>query len=271
MALPCVMIGSLGVSKLIVGGNPLSGISHQSGDADGQMLDYFTVARIKEVLGECERRGINTLLARCDNFIARVIHEYRREGGKMQWIAQSAPERKSLLDNARMAAARGVDAFYVQGAHADEVGRTWTWQEFAEAIRVIRGLGMPAGAGSHTPTFHARRLERGIDLDFACQSLYNITGRTGKIEQHVDLQELFVEEDRIAALEAIAKIPEPVIAYKVLAAGRCDPRKSFQQLAAYLKPKDAVVVGIYNERQANMVAEDVRLAEEYLGGREIDG
>jgi hypothetical protein len=32
-----------------------------------------------------------------------------------------------------------------------------------------------------------------------------------------------------------------------------------------------VVVGIYNERQANMVAEDVRLAEEYLGGREIDG
>jgi hypothetical protein len=265
--LPSIKIGSLTVSRLLVGGNPFSGISHQSPEADERMLDYYTVAKIKEVLAECERGGINAWLARGDNFVARVIREYRREGGHMHWVVQSAPERKSLADNARMAQARGADAFFVQGEQANQVGQTWSWEEFAAAIRLIRELGMAAGAASHSPRFHAERLERGITLDFACQSLYHVTGRQGRIEQHVGSQESFLDEDRVVALEAIAKIPEPVIAYKVLGAGRYDPRAAFQELARYLQPKDAVVVGIYNEGRPDMVAEDVRLAEQYLGSR----
>jgi hypothetical protein len=264
--LPRVKIGSLSVTKLLVGGNPFCGISHRSPEADERMLDYYTVAKIKEVLAECERRGINGWLARGDNFVARVIREHRREGGTIRWIVQSAPERKSLPDNIRMAKARGADAFFVQGEHANQVGHTWTWEEFAEAIRLIRELGMAAGAASHSPRFHAERLERGITLDFACQSLYHVTGRQGRIEQHVAAQESFLDEDRVVALEAIAKIPEPVIAYKVLGAGRYDPRAAFRELARYLQPKDAVVVGIYNEGRPDMVAEDVKLAEENLCG-----
>ncbi|MGA2067042.1 MAG: hypothetical protein ABSG86_18835 [Thermoguttaceae bacterium] len=264
--LPCVKIGSLGVSKLLVGGNPTCGISHQSPEADERMLDYYTVAKIKEVLAECERRGINTWFSRGDNFVARVVREYRREGGTIQWIVQSAPERKSLPDNIRMAKARGADAFYIQGEHANQAGKTWTWEEFADAIRLIRDLGMPAGAASHCPRFHAERLQRGVTLDFACQSLYHVTGRQGRTHEHVAAQELFVDEDRTVALEAIAKIPEPVIAYKVLGAGRYDPRAAFRQLARYLQPKDVVAIGIYNEGRPDMIAEDVNLAEEYLCG-----
>ena len=262
--LPQIKLGNLSVSKLIVGGNPFSGISHQDSQADAKMLDYFTVERIKAVLAECERFGITTWLARADNFITRVLREYRNGGGRMTWIAQSAPERKSLADNVRMAKARGADAFYIQGAHTNEIPTTWTWAEFTDAIKLIHDEGLAAGAGSHSPTFHAERLDRGIGLDFACQCLYRLAGRMGNIHAHVDQNERFVEEDRAVALEAITKIPEPVIAYKILGAGRCDPRAAYREVGRYLKPKDSVCVGIYNEHKPDMVAENVRLTLEFL-------
>ena len=99
MALPRIRIGSLEVSKLIVGGNPFSGISHQSVERNDEMADYYTTAKIKETLADCERCGINTFIGRADNHIARLIREYRNEGGAIQWIAQSAPERKDIVHN----------------------------------------------------------------------------------------------------------------------------------------------------------------------------
>jgi hypothetical protein len=263
-ALPFIKIGSLSVSRLIVGGNPFSGISHQDGQADAKMVDYYTVERIKAVLAECERAGINCWIARADNFISRVLREYRNGGGRILWIAQSAPERKSLLDNIQMARARGADGFFVQGAHTNEIPATWTWAEFADAVKLIRDLGMPAGAASHSPTFHAERLGRGISLDFACQCLYRLAGRMGNIHAHIDQNERFVAEDRAVALDAITKIPEPVIAYKIMGAGRCQPREAFREVGQFLKPKDGACVGIYNEHKPDMVAENVRLALEFF-------
>ncbi len=264
MSMAYVKIGSLSVSRFIVGGNPFSGISHQSGEADAKMADYYTVDRIKKTLAECERNGVTTFIGRADNHIARMLREYWNEGGKIQWIAQSAPERKSLADNIRMAKSRGASAVFVQGGHTHEIGKTWTWDEFADAIKLIRDLGLPAGAAAHYPEFHRERLDRGIDLDFACQSLYRVEGRKGRIHEHVEKNELFVHEDRVPALEMIAKMPEPVIAYKVLGAGRMGVRESMEQLAQYLRPTDAVLIGVYTEGRPDMVAQTARLVAELL-------
>ncbi|MCG3181014.1 MAG: hypothetical protein BIFFINMI_03381 [Phycisphaerae bacterium] len=264
MSMPQISIASLKVSKLIIGGNPFSGISHQSNERDAEMLDYYTADRIKRTLAECERCGINTFIGRADNHVARVLREYWNEGGKIQWIAQSAPERKSLLDNIRMAHKRGASAFFVQGGHTHEICRTWTWEEFAEAIDLIRDLGLPAGAAAHYPEFHAERLRRGIALDFACQCLYRVEGRKGRIHEHVETNELFVHEDRTAALEQIAAMPEPAIAYKVLGGGRMPPRQAFEEVRRYLGPKDAILMGMFTKDRPDMVAENVRLVEEFF-------
>lgn len=262
MALPQVQFGSLSVSKLIIGGNPFSGISHQNGDRDAEMTDYYTTAKIKETLAECERSGITTFIGRADNHIGRMLREHWNEGGKIKWIAQSAPERKSLTDNIRQAARRGASAIFIQGAHTHEIGTSWTWDEFADAVKVIRDLGLPAGAAAHYPEWHRERLDRGIDLDFACQSLYRVQGRKGKIDEHVAEQEMFVHEDRIPALEMIRQMPEPTVAYKILGAGRKDVRESFAELAQYLAPKDAVLLGMFTKDCPTMVADNARLAEE---------
>ncbi|MGQ9454715.1 MAG: hypothetical protein ACUVRS_06220 [Armatimonadota bacterium] len=91
-----VRIGNLEVSRFILGGNPFSGFSHQSAELDRAMLHYFTVERIKRVLRQAESLGINTLVARADNHIVRLLMEYWDEGGRIRWIAQTAPEMLSI-------------------------------------------------------------------------------------------------------------------------------------------------------------------------------
>jgi hypothetical protein len=87
-----VSIGALEVSRFIIGSNPMSGFSHQSGEMDARMRHYFTTQQIKRLLGDAEALGINTVIARADHHVMRLLMEYWDEGGKMQWIAQTCPE-----------------------------------------------------------------------------------------------------------------------------------------------------------------------------------
>jgi hypothetical protein len=84
---PQVKLGPHAVSRLIVGGNPVSANSHLSSKMSREMLDYFTAASVKKLLSECEQAGINTWQSRGDRHIMRLLHEYRLDGGRIQWIA----------------------------------------------------------------------------------------------------------------------------------------------------------------------------------------
>ena len=95
MALTNITLGSLPISRLILGGNPFSGFSHQTPAKDREMVAYFTTTRIKETLRQAESLGINTLLARTDRHIMRTLQEYWNEGGRIQWIAQTADQELS--------------------------------------------------------------------------------------------------------------------------------------------------------------------------------
>ena len=59
-AMPQVPFGRHRISRLIVGGNPVSGNSHVSAALSREMADYFTAANVKKMLRECEEAGINT-------------------------------------------------------------------------------------------------------------------------------------------------------------------------------------------------------------------
>ena len=89
--LPQIHLGDMQVSRLIAGSNPISGFSHAGSERSRQMLEYFTVDCIKAHFHACETQGITGLVARADRFIMRVLAEYWREGGHIQWIAQTAP------------------------------------------------------------------------------------------------------------------------------------------------------------------------------------
>ena len=77
------------VSKLILGDNPITGHSYIKEYVPGkEMIEYYTTARVIELLFHAEELGIKTMLPLSNAYILRVLGEYKRAGGKMNFIFQ---------------------------------------------------------------------------------------------------------------------------------------------------------------------------------------
>jgi len=270
MKLPTVELCGLQVSRLVVGGNPFSGVGHQDPSLDEELKDYYTAERIKEVLFQCEEAGINTAVLRADNHIMRLLREYWNEGGRIQWIAQTAPERASVAHNIRQAHGAGASAIYIHGGVADTLQEQGRLAELSEPLALIHRLGLPAGLAGHHPETHLDAQAMGLELDFHMVCFYNITGRRGQIDV-ADSDAHYRPEDRQRAAKLLAQLHRPCGAYKVLAAGRNDPREAIPFAARHLKPTDFIAVGFFPKHRPNEVRDDVEILCEALASQANTG
>ena len=261
MSLPIVKLGSSDITRLIVGGNPFSGFSHQTPAKSKEMVDYYTMERVLAVLDDCQEAGINAFLGRADNFITRVLNEHWNGGGSLQWIAQTASERADVPANIRMIAAlrpmqcvRAI-AIYHHGSRTDQLFRQGRMDEVLEYVKLMQDLGFPAGVGTHNPQVIEWIEEAQWELDFYLFSFYDLPSRGG---------EVYVPEDRERACRTIQAVDKPVLAIKVLAAGRNDPQEAIPYALSHIKPQDAIVVGFYPEHQPRQVFETAALVEQAL-------
>lgn len=257
MAIPQIQFAGLVVSRLIVGGNPFSGNSHRSDATSREMRDYYTTARIIEVLARCESLGINAFVGRADAHIIRVLHEYWNAGGRMAWIAQTAPEMRSVDDNVRRAVGEGARAVYIHGGWFDERFEAGNLAEVERALATIRGAGVPAGIAGHIPEYHLAAVGQ-LAADFHLVCCYRCGGiRAAK-------GEAFDSADFAPALAAIARLPRPCIAFKLLGAARFDPAVQIPTAARTIKPTDAILVGFFPKHQPRQVEDVVALVEREL-------
>lgn len=255
-ALPTIRIGNHDVSRLIVGGNPFSGNSHQSGELSREMRDYYTNEKIKETLRECERCGINTIQARGDNHIMRMLNEYWNEGGKLQWIAQTASERASIPANIGQIASIGAIACYHHGSKTDSLYKAGKIDTVKDVLAVMKDKGMPAGLGTHDPEVIRYAQDNNFGADFYMLAFYNLSKRN----------EEYLPEDRAEACQIIQEVDKPFLAFKIMAAGRNEPNEAFEYTYENIKPTDAVVVGVFTKHHPNQVQEDVELARKFMKG-----
>jgi len=253
-AMPMVPFGPLTVSRFIVGSNPFCGGSHQSAELSKRMRDWWTVARIKEALAEAERLGVNSMIGRGDNFITRVLNEYWNEGGSIQWISQTCPERASVENNIRLIHGWGAKALYLHGGMCDRIFRDGDPECMRDWIALIRELGMVAGMGTHNSENPLRAEEMELGCDFYMCCFYDLITRGG---------EIYEEEDRQAMAETIQAIEKPCIAFKILAAGRNEPGEAFRFAFEQIKPTDPVCVGLYTQDHPSQLAEDVALTRRF--------
>jgi hypothetical protein len=253
--LPEISLGELRVSRLLVGGNPLSGFSHQSADRSARMVRYFTVRRIKELLRRCERNGISGTVARADAFIMRVLQEYWAEGGSIRWVAQTAPEHRSAETNIRAAAAAGASAIFHHGGETDALLASGNGQIVRDRLALIRDLGLPAGMAGHDPRSHLHAQDAGYPLDFHMVCLYNITGYRG--EARPATEEVFDPADRAESLAALTKLSRPAILYKVLGAGRLSLAEGLADVRRAIRPGDGIVLGMFPPDGRRLVERNV--------------
>ena len=259
MSLPTTKLGDLEVSRLVVGGNPISGFSH--GARDKEMLDYFTTENTKKLLRRCEDAGINTCFFRADKHVMRTMHEYWNDGGSIQWVAQSAPEMDILRD-VDQAKSFGASAMYVHGGLIDDCFEKDDLDDAKRQLDRIHEVGLPAGCASHSPENILKIIEMGWDVDFFMVCLYYLQGYRGQLS--VSQDEKFNDADRAKALAIFREIEQPCFAYKILAAGRKDPREAFTEVCSYLKPIDGINVGMYPPDSPTIVEDNVALAAELL-------
>lgn len=252
--LPTIKLGKHSVTRLIVGGNPFSGNSHISRERDIEMRNYYTVEKIKETLRQCENAGINAWQSRGDNFITRVLNEYRLEGGRLQWIAQTASERRDIIANIHQIAEYEPIAVYHHGTRTDHHYRGGTFEEVVRYLDEIRNMGFAVGLGTHLPEVILHSEERGLDPDFYMFSFYNLTDHGSSYDP----------QDRVKACQIVREVKKPFLAFKIMGAGRNDPREAFEFAFRNIKATDAVVVGMYTKHQPDQVFQNAKIVASLL-------
>jgi hypothetical protein len=271
--MPVAPFGKHELSRLIVGGNPVSANSHAGAALDREMRDYFTAANVKQMLRRCEEAGVNTWQSRADRHIMRLLHEYRVEGGGIQWIAQTASELADIPRNIREIAAAGAIGVYHHGSRTDALWKAGRMAEAHDRLKEMRQAGIQVGLGTHIPEVIDYVEEKGWDLDFYMACVYNLSRSKeeqarltgGELADH----ELFWDADRDRMLDRVKRTRKQCLIFKVYAASRkCGSPQQMEDalrfVARYAKPRDCVVIGMFPKRR-EQVRENAQLVQRVFG------
>lgn len=261
-ALPQAEFGPHRIGRLIVGGNPVSGGSHVSPQLDQEMADYFSAANVKKLLFDCERAGVTVWQSRGDRHIMRLLREYRNEGGRLEWIAQTASEFADFAGNVRNIAASKPIGIYLHGALTDRLWNAGKFDEVHDRLKTIRDSGVRTGIATHIPEVIDEVESRGWDADFYMTCLYNIS------RPRVAGKEHFLEEDRPRMLERVRRTKRQCLIFKVYGATRrCrsedDMRSALREAFGAAKANDCVIIGMF-PKHSDQVAQNARLVREIL-------
>lgn len=258
--LPLRKIGKVSVSRLIVGGNPISGNAH-SRDlpyVSSLMSRYFTDEKCVETLHICEECGINTAQFRTDSHIVRILDKYWKQGGKMQWIAQIKPRKPDISDimnDVRMAFDNGAMGGYLQGGVADGLVQRGHIDLVRKALEDIKANASIAGIGGHSLDVIIACEKAGMEPDFYMKTLHRGDYWSANIQPQNDNIWSVTPEKTI---EFMKKVKRPWIAFKVLAAGAIHPRQGFKY--AFENGADFICVGMFDFQ----VRENVIIAKDTL-------
>jgi hypothetical protein len=272
--MPTIRLGGHTVSRLIVGGNPISGNSHIDARANRDMTDYFTAGNVKQLLKRCERAGIDTWQSRGDRHILRLLHEYRLEGGRLNWIAQTASELGNIPAHIRSIASSAKPiAIYNHGSHTDAHWKLGKMNVVREHCKVMRDAGVLAGVGTHIPEVIDFIEAEGWDVDFYMTCLFNLSRSQEEARRLAGTAvtgEYFHDPDREQMLERVRRTSKPCLIFKVYGAGRhCGTpdrmRDALSLVFRYAKPNDAVIVGMF-PKYSEQVDENCRLLREAIAG-----
>lgn len=262
-------IVNLEISRLICGGNLLSGIAH-SRDlyyVDELMKKYFTTEKVWETFRLCEACGINSAIVRTDTNTVQLIHKYWKLGGKIQWLAQTKtnPQDDDVTTNAQLAVDNGASAIYIQGNNADKWVNEGRFDLFEKWFSHFQGKGIPLGVGAHELDVVKAMEAKGYPVDFYMKTIHDnnywsYQADEPKVRTIVNNHDNYwcrEPEETAIFMETVNK---PWIGFKILAAGAIKPEHGFKY--AFEKGVDFTCVGMFDFQ----VVEDSNFLTETLKG-----
>jgi hypothetical protein len=266
--MPMGKIGNVQISRLICGGNLISGYAH-SRDliyVSGLLKHYHTDEKIFETWKLCEQQGINTMVFYGnDPHAVEVFKKYRNEiGGKIQWLAQIEPMDHDFKTTVKNATDNGAVGAFLAGNKTDLWARDGRVDLIEKFIAVIKEHGIPAGVAAHSLNTVTEMELVGVENDFYMKTLhtndYWSKRRPGQDKSVIDNYEVdnywaMTPKETIKFMKDVKK---PWIAYKVLAAGAIHPKQGFDY--AFTNGADFACVGMFDFQ----VTHDVAIAKDIL-------
>lgn len=256
-------LGKLSVSRLICGGNLISGFAH-SRDliyVSPLLKHYFTDEKVFETLALCEAQGINTAILRVDDDTLRIIRAHWKErGGRMQWIAQCKITEQDPVGDLKVAIDAGASAVYVHGGVSDSLVEQGRVDLLGQALAFGRKQGVPSGIAGHAIAVPKACEKAGLKPDFYMKTFnskkYWSAGPTPRLDS-------VWEETPQETAALMQELNRPWIAYKVLGAGAIHPREGFRY--AFENGADFVCVGMFDFQ----VAEDAQIARAAIAAAKL--
>lgn len=261
-------IGQVEISRLICGGNLIGGYAH-SRDliyVSNLLKHYFTDEKVMDTWQICEEHGINTMIVNPDNQKAvELFQRYHKErGGRMQWLAQAAPDPDKPSDIIKYSIDAGAVGVFLVG----NLGDKWAFEKRTDWIGrflgEVRKQGAITGVAGHSLEMVEAVEAAKLPVDFYMKTLHHNKYWSARrpdqtkpvIENYAVDNYYDMDPDRTIAV--LSKIEKPWIAYKVLAAGAIRPQIGFDY--AFRNGADFACVGMFDFQ----VAEDVKVASEII-------
>ena len=252
--LPMGKMGDAQISRVICGGNLISGYAH-SRDlmyVSTLLKHYFTDEKIFETLRICEANGVNTAMLKLDADTQRIINKYWREQkGAIQWIAQIVnPE--DMMNDARKAIDNGAIGVFTTGQMGDALVRDGHVDLLAKAVEFIKNNGVLAGVSCHELDVVRTCEKMGVNPDFYMKTFNSKNyWSAGPKERHDSV----FDETPEQTIEVMKDVTKPWVAFKVLGAGAITPQEGFEY--AVKNGADFLCVGMFDFQ----VVEDVVIAK----------
>jgi hypothetical protein len=265
--LPSGRIGNVTMSRLICGGNLISGYAH-SRDliyVSSLLKAYFTEAKIMETWTACEEQGVNTMIfGPSDARALEIYRKYRQRGGRMQCLGQLTPNRDDLSPAVNQAVDAGLVGAVLVGNYGDQWTREGDVDRIGQFVQLVQAQGLIAGVAGHELRTIVTVEEAGIEPDFYMKTLHSENywskrqpHQTAEIIDNYAVDNYWCL-DPVATIRYMQELERPWLAYKVLAAGAIPPRAGFQY--AFENGADFCVVGMFDFQ----ITEDVAIATNVL-------
>lgn len=254
---PCGKISNVSISRLLVGGNLISGYMHARDlkYVGSLFRAYATEEKILETLKIAEDHGINTVFETGAPFVERYNREY---GGHMQFIPHIRPElngdEKKFQEDVKYKVDTGAVAVYVWGVAGDKLVQAGAISQLAKAVEFAKTLNVPVGVGGHSLLVPMACEQHGIPCDFYVKTFHSdqYPSATPKPlrkefiwldggEGWYDNMWCINPEETVEFMKTVTK---PWLAFKVLAAGAFEPRQGFPY--AFKNGADFIAVGMFD-------------------------
>lgn len=269
-SLPTGKIGKVALSRLISGGNLLSGWCHQRDLLFVRRLAeaYLTERKQFDTLQMLEEWGVNSIVI--DLMQQDILNRYKKErGGKLRaivsvredWGAWEKPSWDALKQQIAGVLERGADLIYLHGGYVDrlvQANQPGAFEVLGRALQFIRDNGLSAGVGAHALEALVACDKRGIKPDFWVKTFHHdrYWSATPKDRRkpfcvdgprsldHNEFHDNIFCTNAEGTAEFMLDQTVPWIAFKVLAAGAITPRSGFRY--ALENGADFLAVGMFD-------------------------